>query len=72
MFVEGFWVDAYWSARRVLVELDGGQHRTVSRQDSDTRRFAVLASAGYIPLRFTWAQVTTDRAHVLRTLRAVL
>ena len=72
VFVEGFWVDAFWPTRRVVVELDGGQHRTVSRQDSDTRRFAVLAAAGYIPLRFTWAQVTTDRAHVLRTLTAVL
>jgi very-short-patch-repair endonuclease len=72
LFVESFWVDAFWAAQRVVVELDGGQHRTVSKQDSDTRRNAVLTAAGYIPLRFTWAQVTTDRAHVLRTLRAVL
>ena len=72
VFVEGFWVDAYWPTQRVVVELDGGQHRTVSKQDSDTRRFAVLAAAGYIPLRFTWGQVTTDPAHVLRTVTAVL
>ena len=72
VFVEGFWVDAFWPARRVVVELDGNTHRTVSKQDSDTRRFATLAAAGYVPLRFTWGQVTTDPAHVLRTLTAVL
>ena len=44
----------------------------VSARDKDTRRFAALAAAGYVPLRFTWAQVATDRAHGLRTLSAVL
>ena len=72
VFVEGFWADAFWPRSRVVVELDGGHHRTASKQDSDTRRNAVLTAARYIPLRYTWAQVTTDRAHVLRTLRAVL
>ena len=72
VFVLDFWVDAFWPALRVVMELDGGQHRTVSKQDSDTRRFAILAAAGYIPLRFTWGQVTRDPAHVWRTLNAVL
>lgn len=72
VFVLGFWVDAFWPHARVVVELDGATHRTVSQQDKDTRRDAVLAAAGHVPLRFTWAQVTRDRAHVLRTLEAVL
>ena len=72
VFVLDFWVDAFWPDQRVVVELDGAQHNTVSAQDKDTRRFATLAAAGYIPLRFTWGQVTTDPAHVLRTLGAVL
>lgn len=72
IFVEGFWVDAYWPDQRVVVELDGGTHRTRTQQDKDTRRNAVLTAKGYVPIRFTWAQVTTDPAHVLRTLEAVL
>lgn len=72
VFVEGFWVDAFWPDRRVVVELDGGTHRTATQQDKDTRRNAVLTAGGYVPIRFTWAQVTRDRAHVLRTLDAVL
>jgi very-short-patch-repair endonuclease len=72
VFVLDLWVDAFWPHQRVAVELDGGTHRTASAQDRDTRRNAILTAAGYIPLRYTWGQVTTDPAHVLRTLRAVL
>ena len=70
--VEDFWVDAYWPHARVVVELDGGTHRTVSQQESDTRRFAVLMAAGHRPVRFTWWQVTEDPRYVLRTLEQML
>jgi hypothetical protein len=57
----GFSPDFLWPAAKLIVETDGGVHRT--------RR---ASEAGYTTLRFTWRQVTTEAERVARTIEAVL
>jgi very-short-patch-repair endonuclease len=71
--VEGFEVDFVFKDHRVLVETDSWRHHK-SREsfESDRRRDATHAAAGYRTLRFTHRQMTGDPAAVTRALQAVL
>jgi very-short-patch-repair endonuclease len=71
--VEGFEVDFVFKDHRVLVETDSWRHHK-SREsfESDRRRDATHAAAGYRSLRFTHRQMTDDPAAVTRALQAVL
>lgn len=69
--VAGFEVDFVWREQRLIVETDGAAtHLTAKAFEEDRRRDALLASAGWRVLRFTWRQVTDGTA--ARTLRALL
>ena len=73
VWVEGRQVDAYWPARRLVVELDSKTyHRTDAKLERDYATSAELKLAGYEILRFTWKQVTRQPELVLALLRAVL
>ncbi len=68
-----FVVDFVWRAERVAVEIDGFRfHRGRRAFESDRRRDAELAAAGWIVLRFTWRQVTQERESVLVRVAQVL
>ncbi|HEU5141833.1 MAG TPA: DUF559 domain-containing protein [Solirubrobacterales bacterium] len=70
--VNGYRVDFYWPALRLVVETDGGlDHRTPSQQTKDRRRDQKHAAAGMTPLRFTEAQVRHEPERVRETLEAV-
>ena len=52
--VEGWEVDAYWPAHKLVVEVDGWRyHRTRRRFESDRRKDAALTTAGYRVVRIT-------------------
>jgi very-short-patch-repair endonuclease len=71
--VDRFEVDFLWRDERVIVEVDGWEsHRTRSAFEEDRARDAHLTVLGYEVLRFTWRQVTADRATVAETIRRVL
>ena len=71
-WVNGFRVDFYWPELRLIVETDGlTYHRTPAQQAADAVRSQVHAANGFIPLRFTRAQVKYDPAYVESILRAV-
>ena len=57
--VLGFEVDALWAAHRLVIEVDGydvhGHYRAFQR---DRAKGNKLVGAGYMVLRFTWAQLT--------------
>jgi very-short-patch-repair endonuclease len=56
--VEGMEVDALWSAKRLVVELDGWAfHHTATAFQRDRERSNDLARAGYQVLRFTHGDV---------------
>ncbi len=70
---EEWQIDVLWRQEMVSVELDSWTyHRDRRSFENDRLRAATLTAAGYRHLQFTWRQLTTDPATVLRTLRSVL
>jgi len=71
--VEGWTVDMLWRSERVIVELDGrDNHSSPGQLERDRRKDLQLRAAGYVVLRYTWAQIVFEAAAVLADLRAVL
>jgi very-short-patch-repair endonuclease len=71
--IHRFEVDLLWRAERLVVEVDGWEsHGTRSAFEVDRARDARLAVLGYEVVRFTWRQVTDDRAAVAKTIRSLL
>jgi very-short-patch-repair endonuclease len=52
----GYYLDFVCFDRRLVVELDGGQHADVPQADHDAVRDAILARQGFTVLRF-WPEV---------------
>jgi len=71
--VEGHEVDALWPQQRLVAEVDGRTyHDSPRRFETDRSRDAHLAAAGYVVLRFTWRQLTTEPEVVVARLAAAL
>ena len=62
--------DLYYPAQRLVLEYDGGTHRTSLTEDN--RRQNLLVNAGFRILRFTFADVNGTPESVLNQVRAVL
>jgi hypothetical protein len=58
--VEGFEVDFCWPEERLIVETDGGRHRTAAAFERDRARDALLTALGWRVMRFTAKQVRRD------------
>jgi very-short-patch-repair endonuclease len=65
-------VDFVCLERRLVVEVDGGQHTDNAHIADDARRDQWLAAEGYRVLRVTTTDVYTNIAGVLDTIWAVL
>jgi crossover junction endodeoxyribonuclease RuvC len=63
----GYTVDFVAHERRLVIELDGGQH--VDRAADDARRTRALEQAGFRVLRFWNTDVTGNLDGVLATIR---
>ena len=63
-------VDFVCLERRLIIEIDGGQHATIAEQD--TRRTDWLESEGYRALRFWNNEVLEQTEAVVVTIRAAL
>jgi very-short-patch-repair endonuclease len=64
-------VDFYCADRRLVVELDGGQHFTVEGQAYDRRRTEYLAARGIRVVRFTNSDLFENAEGVLEMLLPV-
>jgi very-short-patch-repair endonuclease len=60
-----FILDFFCPARRLAIELDGGQHFEPRAERSDARRSRFIAARGIDVLRFSNAQVFREREAVL-------
>ncbi len=70
VLVEGYEVDAFWPARRLVVELDSWEfHRGRRAFERDRERDAVLQAAGYRVIRITWRRLTQHPAEVATLIR---
>ena len=73
VLVEGFLVDAYWPAMRMVVELDGYAFHSGARAfERDREKLVRLRMAGYEVLPFTYRQVTESAGWVGGVLRRCL
>ncbi len=69
----GLEVDALWEQQRTVVELDGGTaHGTPAAVERDRRRELRLRAAGYVVLRYSRGQVTTQPKAVAADLQKTL
>lgn len=68
----GIVVDLCWAAARVIVEVDGDDHRGAHKYAHDRQRDNLLQRHGYLVLRYTNAQVLDDAARVVDELRDVV
>lgn len=72
--VEGqrFYLDRCWPEAGLAVELDGARHHTSPEaRQRDLRRDRLLAAAGWLVLRFTYADVVRDPEGVRQQVLAV-
>jgi very-short-patch-repair endonuclease len=65
-------VDLLCRAHRVVVELDGPEHRAPAVFEADRHRDYALLAAGYLVLRLTNRQVETDLARAIEKIRDVV
>lgn len=71
--VEGHEVDFLWPEERVIAETDGfATHGTARAFRRDRQRDADLGSAGYVVLRVTWDQLSSEPYVVVSRLAATL
>ena len=71
--VEGWTVDMLWRSKRVIVELDGrDNHSSPGQMERDRRKDLQLRAAGYVVVRYTWAQLIFETSAVLADLCAIL
>jgi very-short-patch-repair endonuclease len=65
--------DVLFATERVIVEVDGwSTHRSAQAFQRDRSTQNALVTAGYVVLRFTWADLTGDPANVVRTVRRAI
>lgn len=64
-------VDLAWPELGLFVELDGQHHKDQPLHDA-RRETAVVAATGWLPGRFTWAEVVSYRASTRRRLAALV
>lgn len=65
-------VDIAWQAERVVVEIDGPDHRSPRKYEDDRARDNRLHCAGWTVLRFTNDQVDADVASVVSTIETLV
>lgn len=64
-----FTVDVLWRTEKIVVEIDGNEHRAADRFAEDRVRDNQLQTHGYMVLRFTNAQVNDDPQRAVATIR---
>lgn len=65
-------VDLLCRAHRVVVELDGPEHRGAAKYGDDRHRDYTLMAAGYLVLRLTNEQVEADLERAVEKIRTVV
>jgi very-short-patch-repair endonuclease len=69
---KGYYLDFVCIDRKVVVELDGGQHSEPRQAEHDGVRDAVLKKAGYLVLRFPNSAVRPNIDGVMHNIRLAL
>lgn len=70
--VEGFRVDFLWPQERLIVEIDGAAHDQPAMRKADAIRDNILHLAGYLVLRYRWAEVHRHHERTAAQIRVAL
>jgi hypothetical protein len=71
--VEGMMVDALWRQQRLIAELDGYDgHSSPAQLKRDRSRELRLRTAGFLVIRYSYEQITTEGEVVVADVRANL
>jgi very-short-patch-repair endonuclease len=71
--VNGYEVDAFWPAERLIVEVDSREFHLNGRAfEADRLKDAELVAAGYRVIRVTYRQLKQDPAGVAKRIRRAL
>ncbi|MFT4126482.1 MAG: DUF559 domain-containing protein [Gordonia sp. (in: high G+C Gram-positive bacteria)] len=65
-------VDIHWPGCRVVVEIDGPEHRNPAKYADDRRRDNMLQRHGFVVLRYVNEQVLADPEAVVAELHAII
>lgn len=66
-------IDFAWPEERVSVEINGwAYHRDTQRFEADNAKAAMLAAGGWLPLSFTWKQLTDEPEVCIARVAAAL
>lgn len=65
----GFHVDCAWPEAMLIVEVDGKNHDQPLMKRADAHRDAILTAAGYLVLRFRWADIHIHHERTAATIR---
>ncbi|MFI4936776.1 MAG: endonuclease domain-containing protein, partial [Caulobacterales bacterium] len=68
----GFYLDFVCFRRRLVIEIDGGQHAEDVEADHDAMRDAILRRAGFRTLRFWNTDINTNLDGVMETIQRAL
>jgi very-short-patch-repair endonuclease len=68
--IDHYIVDFVCLEKKIIIELDGGQHANQTRHDS--QRTAILESLGYTVIRFWDNEVLTQTQNVLEAIHKIL
>jgi very-short-patch-repair endonuclease len=73
VWLHGHLVDAVWDGPGLVIEVDGfGVHGHRSAFETDRRRDQILVANGYVVVRVTWRQLTSEPMAVLARLSQAL
>jgi hypothetical protein len=73
VWVDGMLVDALWARERLVVEVDGhANHSSATQRRRDRERDLQLREAGYLVLRYRWAEIVHEPARVAAEIKAAL
>ncbi len=67
--IQGFIVDFYCHAARLVIEVDGAVHKKIDQRDSDAARERVLREAGLRVVRFKNRAIRRDLQSVISQIR---
>jgi very-short-patch-repair endonuclease len=67
-----YFVDFACHEKRLIIEVDGGQHGLAANLEADSKRTAFLISRGYRVLRFWNNEVLTQTRSVMEAIYASL
>jgi very-short-patch-repair endonuclease len=62
-------VDFVCLGKKLIIELDGGQHALLEEMEKDTQRDAWLEKEGYVVMRFWDNEVLTNMNGVLERIK---